>query len=139
MFEKVALNILFSLIIKEEIKQVYISKHNSEPKNTVILFMNTECEKQHYLHVKSVYKFLRRIISKQDGESYCIQCLLPFRRESKLKSHACVCVYVRVCRNHDYCHLKIPEAHSNILRQNQDQTFMKIPFIVYADTELLLV
>ena len=45
MFEKVALNILFSLIIKEEIKQVYISKHNSEPKNTVILFMNTECEK----------------------------------------------------------------------------------------------
>lgn len=42
-----------------------------------------------------------------------------------------------MCKNHDYCHVKIPEAHNKKLNYNQDQKSIKIPFIVYADTESL--
>ena len=65
---------------------------------------------------------------KNNHDYYCINCLHSFKTEGKLKSHE---------RNLYYCHVKIPEAHNKKLNYNQDQKSIKIPFIVYADTESL--
>ena len=66
-----------------------------EGKNELVFFMITKGEKWHYIAVKSVYKFILGIRSNNDGDYYCIQYILSFRTENKLKSH--VCVYMCVC------------------------------------------
>ena len=45
----------------EEIKQAYISKHNSERENKVILVWITDSEKWHYLAIKRYIRLLREI------------------------------------------------------------------------------
>ena len=52
---------------KEEIKQVYISKHNFNCGNEVILLMITDSEKCHYSAVKNLSALLRVITWKHNG------------------------------------------------------------------------
>ena len=47
---------------------------------------------------------------KGDGHQYCGNFFHSFWTESILKS------YENVCKNHDYCHVKISEAHNKILK-----------------------
>lgn len=46
--------------------------------------------------------------------------------------------YTRLCNNHDYCGVKMYETHNEIFKSNKYQRSMKIPFIIYTDTESLL-
>ena len=70
-FEKnnkaIVLRVLFVHYSTEQIRPAYVSKHNSERENHVVLLMITDIKKQHYLAVKSLSAFLRRIISN-NGE-----------------------------------------------------------------------
>ena len=43
-----------------------------------------------------------------------------------------------VCKNHDYCYIEMSKENKNILKYNRGEKFMKIPFIISADTESLL-
>ena len=52
--------------------------------------------------------------------------------ENKLKKHK------KVCENHDYCYVEMPEEYTKILKYNEGEKSMKSPFIVYADLECLL-
>ena len=54
-----------------------------------------------------------------------------FRIENIFKSHE------NVCKNHDYCNIKMPEALNKMFKFNQEHKSMKIPFVAYADTESL--
>ena len=45
----------------------------------------------HYLAVKKLSALLRKITSKQDGDSYFLNCLHSFRIKNKLNSHKKVC------------------------------------------------
>lgn len=58
-----------------------------------------------------------------------MNCLHSFRTESKLKSHE------KVCKNHDYYHMQMPATYFKILKLNQEQKYMKIPFFICADKE----
>ena len=71
-------------------------------------------------------------MSKNNSNYYCVNCLHSFRTAYKLKSHE------SLCKDHDYCHVKMPEAHSNILKFNHEQKSLRIPFVTYVDTESLL-
>ena len=59
-------------------------------------------ENWHYLAVKSLSELLRGITSNHHGEFYCLNCLHSYRRKEKLKKHE------KVCKDHDYCHIKMP-------------------------------
>ena len=37
-----------------------------------------------------------------------------------------------MCKNKDYCNVKITEARSKVLKFNQDQKSMKIQFTIYT-------
>lgn len=52
--------------------------------------------------------------------------------QKKLKS------FESMCKNHNYYHSKILEEFNKILKCNQGQRSMRIPFITYADTKSLL-
>ena len=69
----------------EEITQAYISKHNSERENQVIISIITNKEKWHCLTVKIIYAFPRGVTEKCNYDSYCMTCLHSFRTETKHK------------------------------------------------------
>ena len=50
----------------------------------------------------------------------------------KLKKHE------RVCNDHDYCYVEIPNEDNKILRYNYREKSLKAPAIIYADLECLL-
>ena len=49
----------------------------------------------------------------------------------KLKKHE------RVCNDHDYCYVEIPNEDTKILKYNHREKSMKVPFIIYTDLECL--
>ena len=52
-------------------------------------------------------------------------------RTDKLKLHE------NVCKNHDYCEREMPEIGNNILKYNHWEKSLKVPFVIYPDTESL--
>ena len=89
-------------------------------------------EKWHYLAVKSLSALFRGITSKHEGDFYCLNCFQSYTTENIVKKHK------KVCENHDYCYVEISEEDNKILKYNQGEKSMKVPFIIYADLESLL-
>ena len=135
MFEKnnksIALNVLFVPYNTKQIKPAHVSKYNSDRKNQVILLMITDSKKWHYFFVKSLSALFRGITSNHEGEFYCLNCFHSFRTKNVLKKHQ------NVCKDYDYCYVKMPNKDNNILKYNHGENFMKAPFIIYADLESL--
>ena len=67
-----------------------------------------------------------------NGDFYCLNCFQSYTSENKLKKHK------QVCENPGYCYLEMPEEDNEILKCNQGEKSMKVPFIIYADLESLL-
>ena len=129
----IALNILYVSYNTKEIRQAYISKHNNERNNQVNLLMITDgTNNWHYLAIKNISGLLRGITSNHNGDFYCLNCLHSYRTKSKLKKHE------KICKNHDFCHLKMPDVDNNILESKLGKKSLKQPFIIYADLECLL-
>ena len=115
----------------EKIRHAYKSKYNLKRESQVILLMITDGEKWHYLAVKCLSALFRGITSKHEGDFYCLNCFQSYTTENKLKKHK------KVCENHDYSYLEMPEK-DKILKYNQGEKSMKVPFTIYADLESLL-
>ena len=131
--KEIALNVLFVPHNKKEIELAYTSKYNYKHKKQVILLMITDDGKRwHYLAVRSLSALLRGISSSNNGDFYCLNCFHSYRTLNKLKKHE------RVCNNHDYCHVDMPEEGKNILKYSPRDKLLKAPFIIYADLECLL-
>ena len=55
-----------------------------------------------------------------------------YRTKKELDAHK------KICENHEYCHVEMPTKDNNIIKYNQGEKSIKLPFIVYADLECLL-
>ena len=88
-------------------------------------------ENWHYLAVKCLSRLLRGITSNHDGDYYCLNCFHSYRTENKLNAHK------KVCKNHEYCNIEMPNKDSNLIKYNQGDKSLKLPFIIYADLERL--
>ena len=129
----IALNILYVPYNTNEIRQAYISEHNDERNNQVNLLMITDGSTNwHYLAIKNISGLLGGITSNHNGDFYCLNCLHSYRTKSKLKKHE------KICKNHDFCNLKMSDADNNILESKPRKKSLKHPFIIYADLECLL-
>ena len=115
----------------EKIRHAYKSKYDLTRENQVILLMITDGEKWLYLALKYLSALFRRITSKHEGDFYCLNCFQSYTAEYKFKKHK------KVCENHDYCYVEMPEEDNKILRYNQEEKSMKVPFIIYDDLEYL--
>ena len=116
----------------EKIIYAYKSKYNLTRENQVILLMITDRGKCHYLALKSLSALFREITGNNHGDFYCLKCFQPYTMENKLKKH------LKMCQNHDYSYVEMPEEDNKILKYNQVEKLMKVPFIIYADLECLL-
>ena len=80
----------------------------------------------HYLAVKSISGLLRRITSNHHGDFCCLNCFHPYTTEK------------RICRDHEFCHLKMPDEDNKVLKYIPREKSLRVPFIIYADLEYLL-
>ena len=128
----IALNILHVPFNTKKIEIAYKSKHNLTRDNQIILLMISNGEKWHYLVVKSLSGLFTGVKSNHKEDFYCLNCFHSYRTKNKLDAHK------KVCENHEYCHIEIPNKDNNKIKYNQGEKSIKLPFIVYADLECLL-
>ena len=121
----IALHILLVPYNTEKIRLAYKPKHNFKCENQVILLI------WHNLTVKSLSALLRGITSNHKEDFYCLNCFHSYSTKEKLKKHE------KVCNDHDYCYVEMPDDNK-ILRYNQGEKSMRVPFVIYADLECLL-
>ena len=87
--------------------------------------MVTDGEKWHYLAVKSLSALFGRITGNNHGDLYCLNCFQSYTTEkNKLKNHK------KVCENHDYSYVEMPEEYDKILKYNEGEKSMMVPFII---------
>ena len=89
-------------------------------------------ENWHCLVVKSLTGLLRGITSNHKEDFYCLNCFHSYRTKNKLEA------YKKICENHDYCHVEMPNADNKIIKYNQGEKSIKLPYVIYADLECLL-
>ena len=130
--KNVALNILYVPFNTKKIEIAYRSKYNLVRDNQIILLMISNGENWHYLAVKSLSRLLRGITSNYDGDYYCLNCFHSYRTENKLNAHK------KICENNEYCNIEIPSPNNNLIKYNQGDKSLKLPFIIYADLECIL-
>ena len=70
--KSIAFNISFASYNIEKVRREYVSKHNHKREKQVILLINIDGKKWHYLAVKSLSALFRGITSKHDGDFYSL-------------------------------------------------------------------
>ena len=116
---------------KHQIRQGYISKHNSEGRRIVDVLIIRKNEKKHYVAIKRLPALLRGITSAHHGEFYCRNCLSGHRTKEAHDLHR------EVCKDNDFCHVEMPSKDS-YLSYSKAKHQMRHPFVIYVDTECLL-
>ena len=101
-------------------------------KKQVILLMISNGEDWHYLVVKNLPRLLKGITSNHKEDFYCLNCFHSYRTKNKLKAHK------EICENHNYCHVEMPNEDNKIIKYNQGEKSIKLPFVIYADLKCLL-
>ena len=130
--KNVALNILYVPFNNKKTEIVYKSKYNLIRDNQIILLVISNGKNWHYLAVKSLSRLLRGISSNHNSDYYCLNCFHSHRTENKLN------VCKKICENHEYCHIEMPSPNNNLIKYNQGEKSLELPFIIYADLECLL-
>ena len=114
-------------------KVTYKSKHNLARVKQVILLMISNGENWHYLVAKNLPGLLKGITSSHNEDFYCLNCFHSYRTKNKVKKHK------KICESHNYCNVEMPNEDNKIIKYNQGEKSIKLPFIIYADLECLLV
>ena len=94
--------------------------------------MVTDGKKCYRLALKSLSKLLRGMISNHNGDFYCLSCFHSYNTKNKLKKHE------KVCNDHDYCYIEMPDEYNKILKYNHGEKSLKAPFIICAELNCLL-
>ena len=86
----------------------------------------------HYIAVQNISGLLRGITSNHNGDFYCLNRFHSYTTERKLRKHK------RICENHDFCYLKMPDKDNKLLQYIPGKKSLKVPFIICSDLECLL-
>ena len=81
--------------------------------------------------LKCLSALFRGLTGNNNGDFYCLNCFQSYNTKNNLKKHK------KLCENYDYCFVEMPEECNKILKYNQEEKSMKVPFIIYADLESL--
>ena len=128
---EITLNVLYVPHNTKKMQIGYKSKPNLTREKQVILLMITNGENWHYLVVKSLPGLLKGDLNHKE-DFYCLNCFCAYTTKNKLEE------LKKICENHDYCNVEMPNEDNKIIKYNQGEKSIKLPFIIYADLECLL-
>ena len=124
-------------ILAVENRKVYICKKGKDYDRSANLMLITgddeNSNKKHYIAVKSLSRLLSSQNSKNKGIQYfCINCLNGFTSEISRDEH------YNYCRSKDSVRVEMP-IKDPIVKYTDGQYQFKVPFVIYADFESILV
>ena len=119
-------------ILAFENKKVYICRKGKEYDRVANLMLITDHNEKHYIAIKSLRRLLSRQNSKhKESQHFCINCLQGFREKKSRDEHL---VY---CQNNEAVRIEMPNVKP-IVKYSDGQYQFKVPFMIYADFELIL-
>ena len=119
-------------VLAVEGRDIYIHRKGRRVGREINLLMVSKDSIHHYTAIKS----LRRLLSSKNSNTnrkqhFCMNCLQGFTQESSRDQHQ---VY---CENNKSVRVEMPKQGSTIeFKDGQNQ--FRVPFIMYADFELIL-
>lgn len=123
------------------VKPIRLSKEIRE-NHIHLLLLTSESEscdetakpRSHYCWIKKLHTLLGAQVSTTEHKRYfCDRCLNNFATEDSLKKHS---VY---CQSQNECEIKMPTLEKNFVEFKNSKNELKVPFVVYADIESMLV
>ena len=123
-------------ILAVENKKVYICRKGRDYNRIVNLMLIADVEnpnKKHYVAVKSLSRLLSKQNSKhKEAQHFCTNCLNGFESEIIRDEH------YEYCRSKDSVRVEMPTKNP-IVKYTDGQYQFKVPFVIYADFESMLV
>ena len=124
-------------ILAVENRKVYICRKGKDYDRSANLMLITgddkNSNKKHYIAVKSLSRLLSSQNSKNKGIQYfCTNCLNGFTSEISRDEH------YNYCRSKDSVRVEMPKDNP-IVKYADGQYQFKVPFVIYADFESILV
>ena len=96
--------------------------------------MVVDGENRHYTAIKNISRLLKSLNAKKhQGYHYCINCLNGFRTESARDKH------YEYCRDKGNVKIKMPSKDEKWLKYHDGQYQFKVPFVMYAEFESILI
>ena len=119
-------------ILAVEDKKVYICRKGKEYPTVANLMSITNCNKKHYIAIKS----LRRLLSSQnskhkESQHFCTNCLQGFPTEKSRNEHH------SYCRHNETVRIEMPVKKPTV-EYSDGQYQFRVPFMMYADFESML-
>ena len=123
-------------ILLVENKKTYICRKGRDYNRIVNLMLIADVEnpnKKHYVAVKSLSRLLSKQNSKhKEAQHFCTNCLNGFESEIIRDEH------YEYCRSKDSVRVEMPTKNP-IVKYADGQYQFKVPFVIYADFESVLV
>lgn len=142
--EQISINVYYFDVEKERVCPLFLAKRGVE-KRWVHLLMLTEetnrvgkavhdvCVNSHYCWIKNLSALVGAQLNKHGHKlSICDRCLIHFTSNVKLEEHNLLCG-----NKNDYA-IEMPSEKEKYITFTKYKNQLKIPFIIYADTEALL-
>ena len=108
---------------------IYISKEKYE--NHIELLLITKDKNKHYVLIKDFNRFMYNQ-TKHERKNFCMYCLQCFSSERVLNDHKNNCIQINGTQA-----VKMPDKSNNILKFNNFQKQLPVPFVIYADFEAI--
>ena len=124
-------------ILAVENKKIYICRKGKDYDRAANLMLITENNekgnKKHYIAVKSLPRLLSRQNSKhKEMQYFCTNCLNGFTSEATRDEH------YTYCNSKDSVRVEMPTRNPTV-KYNDSQYQFKVPFVIYADFESILI
>ena len=109
---------------------IHISKEKFKDQMNLLLI--TEHEKQHYVLIKDFNAFMYDQTKRKNKKHFCMYCLQCFSSERILANHVNNCL-----TSNGNQAINMPKKGENILRFNNFHKQLPVPFVIYADFEVI--
>lgn len=109
---------------------LYVSKEQYE--NDLNLLLITKDEKTHYVLIKDFNRFMFNQTKDKSKKYFCMFCLQHFTSQKVLNTHKEICIVINGTQA-----IKMPDKSNNILKFNNFQKQLPVPFVIYADFEAI--
>ena len=116
---------------EKELFPVYITERKKEQHVNLLLISNNDTT--HYCLVRNLSRLLASLTKHKQKTFFCDYCLHGFSRQDLLEQHEPHC-----CKNGPQ-KIKLPNEHNDILYFKDVHKQLKVPFVIYADFESILI
>lgn len=145
--QSIAVNIYFYDSEKRRVSPLLLSKRSNNYQHINLLYLRKrvrrnksnedveeeDCFDTHYCWIKNLSAIVRPQLTKHHSKIFlCYRCLNSFKTEEKLTEHK------KLCTDKNDCAIEMPTPDTNFVRFKNFKNELELPFIMYADTELLL-